>query len=286
MCFYEPFHEALARCSPRKIRRETATSWNSRHPNLDRPYWCEYASLIWWRGVHGYREDFALARYFPGPDGATREIRYVQRLLDHAARAGKRAVLGFSRSLARSAALKRALGGCHILLLRDPVQQWLSCRSYRLEGSSPYFELCHFLILALAPHESPAARLARRLGLPRPKPGRLCDQIELMLSVLSPWSDELSFRAFFAVHALSQSLARPHADLTLDVDRIYEAGDYRAAARSAILDRTGLHIAFDECQRRWHDPDQVPLNFAALKDEVLGMLCECGADCGTEAVIA
>lgn len=280
MCFYEPFHEMLAWCNTRKIRRVTSASWDSRHPPLDRPYRSEYGSLIWWRGVPGYREDFAVARYFPGADGAKREICYLRRLLDHASRAGKRAVLGFSRSLARSGALKRALGGYHILLVRDAVQQWLSCRSYRIGQADAYFELCHFLILALAPPESPAGRLAQRLGLPRPRPRRFREQLEFMLRALSPWSEELSFRAFFAVYALSYRLARTHADLTLDVDRLYESADYRGAVCSTILARTGLAITFDECRRGWHEPDQVPLDFAALKNEVLAMLCECGAHCG------
>ena len=59
-----------------------------------------------------------------------------------------------------AAALKHALGGYHVLVRRNARQQWLSCRSYREKVSLPYFELCHFLILALAPAGTPARRFA------------------------------------------------------------------------------------------------------------------------------
>lgn len=45
------------------------------------------------------------------------------------------------RSLARVGAIKRVFGGHHVVLIRDPVQQWLSARSQRLKHGSPYFEL-------------------------------------------------------------------------------------------------------------------------------------------------
>ena len=88
ICFYEPFHEALARCTAKKIRRDTHSSWNSRHPPLDQPYRQEYLPFIRLRGMPGYRDEFAVARYFPSADGIEPELKYLRRLLAQASRAG------------------------------------------------------------------------------------------------------------------------------------------------------------------------------------------------------
>ena len=212
--FYEPFGETLARCSSQRIRRQTTKGWNSRHPPLELPYAQEYCPILrpFLKGVPGYRTEFALARYFPTAAGIGPEIRYLSRLIGHARRRGS-SVLGFSRSLARAAALKDALGGYHIIVRRNPQQQWLSCRSYRGEVSLSYFELCHSMILALAPPGSAAQRFAGILGLPR-LPRGLQAQFQFLYAALHPWNDELSYRAFTAVSLLSHTIAEPAADLS------------------------------------------------------------------------
>ena len=268
MCFYEPFHEALARCTPKKIFRDTYSSWNSRHPRLADPYRKEYLPLIGLRGMPEYRKEFALARYFVSSDGAKPELRYLTRLLGAASRAGKRAVFGFSRSLARSAALKQALGGYHIVIRRNCLQQWLSCRSYRVKEGLTYFEMCHFLILALASRNSPAGRFAQHLGLPRPPPGRFREQYDFLHAALWPWTDEFSYRAFLAVYMLSYAVAQTQADLTIDVDRLQEDPSYGQKLRAAILASTGLTPSFHECRLGRHDPDQITFDPAVVEEDV------------------
>ena len=277
--FYEPFGESLARCSPRRIQRQTAQGWNSRHPPLAFPYAEEYRPLLHplLRGVPGYREEFALARYFPTEDGIGPEVRYVSRLIRHAQRRGTYPVLGFSRSLARAAALKRALGGYHVIVRRNPLQQWLSCRSYRDEISLSYFELCHFLILALAPPGSSAHRFAGMLGLPR-LPRGLQRQLKFLYAALHPWSDELSYRAFTAVSLLSDAAAESAADLVLDVDRLGRSPHHRETVRARILADVGLSIDFDDCRLPTHNPATVPVDFPAVERDVRVRLLSCGTD--------
>lgn len=277
--FYEPFGEALARCSPKRIRRATVQSWNSRHPPLALPYAEEYRPLLrpFLKGVPGYRRELALERYFATEAGVRPEVRYLSRLIEHARRRDTHPVLGFSRSLARAAALKQALGGYHIIVRRDPTQQWLSCRSYREEVSLSYFELCHFAILALAPAQSPAHRFAGMLGLPR-IPRGLLEQLKFLHGALHPWSDELSYRAFTAVSLLSHAVAEPAADLVLDVDRLGRAPQYREAIRSRILAAVGLSIDFHDCRVPSRDPALVSIDFAALEQDVRARLLFCGAD--------
>jgi hypothetical protein len=227
------------------------------------------------KGIPGYRDEFAVARYFPSADGLEPELKYLRRLLTLASRAGKSAVLGFSRSLARSAALKRALGGYHIVVQRDPLQQWLSCRSYRVNEASVYFELCHFLILALATPDSPAGRFARHLGLPRPPRGSFRRQYAFLQAAIHPWTDELSYRAFLAVHALSHEIAHPTADLTIDMDRLNTDDTYRNKVRGTIFGRTGFTPSFDDSHVRKHDVNHVSFDVVAVERDALRVLRQC-----------
>ena len=281
-CFFEPFDERLARCTPRRIRRDTAGSWESRHPLLRAPYRQEYLPLLrlGLKGVRGYRERFALARYFVPQGRVQPEVMYLSRLLRRARADGNQAVLGFSRSLARAAALKDSMGGYHIVVRRKPLQQWLSFRSYRERLPLQYFELCHFLVLAIAPADSPAARFARHLGLPRPPRlvGGLQRQLRSLHAALYPWSDELSYRAFMAVSLLSHSAAAPAADLMLDVDRLGRSTGYREAVRAKISADTGLELDFSDCKPPNHDPASIAVNFAALEEEVRNLLDDFGAE--------
>lgn len=197
--------------------------------------------------------------------------------MQHARRCNTHPVLGFSRSLGRAAALKRALGGYHVLVSRNPRQQWLSCRSYRGELALSYFELCHFLILALAPAGTPARRYAECLALPT-LPRGLSQQLRFLHAKLDPWSEELSYRAFTAVSLLSHAVAEPAADLVLDVDRLGRSPQYREAMRARILADVGLSIDFDGCRVPNHDLALVPLDFAAVEEDVRDCLVACGAD--------
>jgi hypothetical protein len=277
--FYEPFGESLARCSPKRIRRQTAQGWDSRHPPLALPYAEEYLPLLrpFLKGVPGYRKAFALERYFPTAAGVDAEAGYISRLIAHARRRGTTPVLGFSRSLGRAAALKQAMGGYHVLVRRNRLQQWLSCRSYRNTISLAYFELCHFLILALAPAGAPARRFAAILGLPQ-LPRGLPRQLTFMRDAMHPWSDELSYRAFIAVSLLSHAVAEPAADLVLDVDRLGRSQRYREVVRARLLADVGLSIDFEDCRVPNHDPALVPVDFAAVERDVTTQLLSCGAD--------
>lgn len=277
--FYEPFGEALARCSPKRIQRQTVQGWDSRHPPLALPYADEYRPLLrpFIKGVPGYRQEFALERYFATATGIGPEARYISRLIAYARRCGTSPVLGLSRSLGRAAALKDALGGYHVLVRRNARQQWLSCRSYRENVSLSYFELCHFLILALAPEGTPARRFAGTLGLPL-LPRGLAKQFKFLHEAIYPWSDEQSYRAFIAVSMLSHAVAEPVADLVLDVDRLGRSPQYRETLRTRILADVGLSIDFEDCRVPSHDPSLARVDFAATERDVRLRLDSYGAD--------
>ncbi len=279
-CFYEPFAERLAHLSPKRVARDTAQGWPSRHPPLERPYRDEYRPLLrpLLRGVRGYRESFALERYFP-TDGARHEIAYLARLVEHATVRGSVAVFGFSRSLQRAAALRAGLGGYHIVLRRSAPQQWLSCRSYRGAAAVPYFEVCHAALLAQAPVHSPAGRLAASLGLPRmPRwPRDVRGRLQALHRALSSWSDEQSYQAFIGVYLLGQSAATPAADVMIDVERLGSSEVYRSAVSERIGAETGLPVDFSDALTPRSEAAVVSVDFTAVQADIRARLVAFGA---------
>ena len=279
-CFYEPFAERLAHLSPKRVARDTAQGWPSRHPPLERPYRDEYRPLLrpLLRGVRGYRESFALERYFP-TDGARHEIAYLARLVEHATVRGSVAVFGFSRSLQRAAALRAGLGGYHIVLRRSAPQQWLSCRSYRGAADVPYFEVCHAALLAQAPVHSPAGRLAASLGLPpMPRwPRDVRGRLQALHRALSSWSDEQSYQAFIGVYLLGQTAATPAADVMIDVERLGSSEAYRSAVSARIGAETGLPVDFSDALTPRPEAVVVGVDFAAVQADIRARLAAFGA---------
>ena len=268
--FYEPFSEMLASYTSADILEDVPTAWDSRHPTLDRPYAAEYLPLIGERGVPLFSDSFAVQRYFVGRDEPLFERDYLGLLIAHASRRSNHAVLGFSRSLGRVRAIKRQFRGFHVVLMRDPLQQWLSCRSYRMRSGSAYFELCHFLILALAPEGSLAARAARLLNLPTPPEGSFKQQLKFMRSRFRRLDDELSYRVFLTVYALSYLHALPEADMIIDMDQLAQS-EYAAATSAAIAARTGLKVDFQDCSMPSHKTD-CRVNFSRVHQNVMGWL--------------
>ncbi len=267
-CYYEPFHEDLARAATWRMRRKTSTGWAARHPAIDRPYMFEYRGHLGFRGVRGYRQSFALGRFFPQADGIAPEAAYLRGLAAVARENGRYPVFGFCRSLGRLGLLKRVLPGLHLVLRRDPVQQWLSCRSYRRATGESYFEACHFLLLALAPERSPAWQMARLLGIPRPPEDRPKRQIAWIQKTLYPWTEEFSYRAFMAVTLLAQVTAEDHADLVVDLDSLSRCPAYRVGIQDAIYGESGHAVSFDDCRMPVHGYEETGIDPKRIEYEV------------------
>ncbi|MBS0373441.1 MAG: hypothetical protein JSR73_02590 [Proteobacteria bacterium] len=259
LCFYEPFHEQLARLTRRRIARATPGRWDSRHPPLAGSYLEEFRPFLWLRGVPHYAESFAAARYF-ADDELDPECTYLALLARQGAASGRLSVFGFSRSLGRAATLARRLPGLHVVIRRDPLQQWLSCRSYRVDAGHDYFELAHLLLLALARPGTPAARVARALGLPELAPGSLARQRAQLKRALRPWPEPLSYAAFVAVQRLSLAAAEPAADLVLDLETLGASERYRRHAEHTIARATGLAVDFRDCSIPRHPAPALPFD--------------------------
>lgn len=268
LAFCEPFNESLDRCTADSIVHDTEHAWDSRHPQLNAPYFAEYLPLLNGTGVARYEDRFAVRRYFVPAQQPLDEAAYLASLLRLAETTGKQPVLGFSRSLGRAGAIKRVFGGHHVVMIRDPVQQWLSARSQRLEHGSPYFELGHIMILALASPLTVAGRIAHWLKIPQLRFGSFGHQYRLLRRRFEPLDDELSYRAFIAVYTLSYTRALRHADVVVDMDRLSSSRHYADTLSHDLSQATGVDLDFGDCALPPHRRVDARIDVHAIHREV------------------
>lgn len=251
--YYEPWHESLADLTIDAIARHTPDASGLRHPGGAQPYLAEFSDLLApGGGVAGYRTRFALDDYFLEPgDQDPEQAAYVHGLIGAARTEGRVPVLACCRTLGRVGWLRRQAGGFHIVLIRDPVQQWLSFYSLRKRPRPTYFEQCQYLILAEADEGRPAAAL---LGIPRVR-GPLGQRIAAVRRRLKRAPAGASFAAFIAVYVLSYLKALAQADLVIDVDRLGADAAYARTISAVVEAATGLAPDFSDCRAPAPHPD-------------------------------
>lgn len=269
--YFEPWHEQLARLTAETIHLETPDNSGLRHPGGSRSYLAEFAPVLDPAGgVAGYEERFALDRYFLDADqDDPAQQAYVQGLVESAYEAGETPVLACCRTLGRVDWLRHRFGGFHIVLIRDPVQQWMSFYSLRKRPRPTYFELCQYVILSEIPGRETAAEVL--LGRRFRGVGGLAERIGAVRRRLKRASSEVSFAAFLAVYLLSYLRALPQADLIVDVDRLARDGDYARAVEAAIQAATCLSPDFSDCRTPVRQ-DLAPVAYRKVASRVVDTL--------------
>ncbi len=246
--YYEPWHEQLAGLTAETLLRATPDNSGLRHPGGSRPYLAEFAPLLDPAGgIAGYDSRFALDRYFlDAEQDDPQQQAYVDGLIASARAAGETPVLACCRTLGRIDWLKRRFGGFHIVLIRDPVQQWMSFYSLRRRPRPTYFEMCQYVILSEIPGREGVAQAL--LGRRFPARGSLARRIAAVRRRLKRAPAQVSFAAFMAVYLLSYLSALPRADLIVDVDRLARDPDYARRIEAEIRAQAGLSPDFSDCR--------------------------------------
>jgi len=269
--YYEPWHEQLERLNAQTLNVETPDNSGLRHPGGSRPYLGEFAPVLDPAGgVLGYQDRFALDRYFLDPDDEDLDQQaYLEGLIAAARERDEAPVLACCRTLGRIDWLRRRFDGFHIVLIRDPVQQWMSFYSLRRRPRPTYFELCQYLILSELPGRDAQAQalLGRRFS----RKGRLAERIAAVRRRLKRADAKVSFAAFMAVYLLSYLRALPQADLVIDVDRMARDRDYARSVEAAIRQASGLTPDFSDC-RTPERHDLAPVPFRAMARAVVSDL--------------
>jgi hypothetical protein len=271
MAFYEPWHEQLATLTSERIAQERPETSGLRHPVDGLPYLHEFQDLMGPAGgVRDFETRLALDDYFlPADQEDAGQAAYVETLVAAARRQDRTPVLACCRTLGRIAWLRRRFGGTHIVLIRDPVQQWRSFYSLRKRPRPTYFELCQYVILAEAAGGEAAAR---RLGLTAAK-GDLFERIQAVRKRLKRAPARVSFAAFLAVYVLSYVAALPRADLVIDVDRLGSDPEYARTMATAIEVLSGVKLDFSDCRTPAPHAGVLPVDY---RKEAVAMIAALG----------
>lgn len=278
--YHEPWHEQLARVTAETIRAETPDNSGLRHPGGSEPYLKEFEVVLDPAGgVQRFDASFALDRFWIEPEASDlAQQAYVEGLIDAARKRGETPVLACCRTLGRAGWLKKRFGGFHIVLVRDPVQQWLSFYSLRRRPRPTYFELCHYVLLLEMAAWRDAARqiLGREVG----GCGPLSQRLATVRRAFKRRPASLSFQAFLAVWLASHLKALPHADLVIDVDRLARDQAYAREIEAAIAVGSGLKPDFSDCRApaphgeappiAWRKAARVVVDAMGLHEAIVG----------------
>ncbi|MFM0723793.1 hypothetical protein PQQ53_08885 [Paraburkholderia strydomiana] len=259
VAYYEPLHEMLASIDSDTLEKSTADSWPSGHPELERPYFTEYAALLepGGRGIAGFDERFAIDS-FTGevPDDADRIEGYVRRLIDSAHARGKVPVFKFCRSLGRLPWFRSTFADAvHIVVEKNPISQWQSCWDlFALHGNA-HFVAIPYAVLASNRHVPTVARVLEALRVELPHlPTELAEQpFERRLAFFKQHVGEIAptmmYRAFLAHWLLTLRHAATHAHAVFDCDLAVHSSAYALAAEGWVADLTGLTPSFGTSRR-------------------------------------
>jgi hypothetical protein len=247
--YYEPFHETLA-----SLRLDPSGSAAAggpvhlRHPGLDAPYHEEYRPLLRpTGGLPFYDTSMAIQRYFdtgPNPE----QHRHVDTLVRHARDQGKVPVLGFCRSLCRVGWFRAYCPGLNIVTLRHPWNRFLSYHEQTTGHRNTYFAFFAYSVAVIGRRHRRYGAVFAGLDLPDlaalagSNPGVA---IRAAFDALGP---EQRLQIFLRVFVLDMMLARRHADLVVDLDRMTRDAAYRAATTETLRSATGLaDLSFHDC---------------------------------------
>lgn len=270
--YYEPWHEQLARMTARTIGAETPDNSGLRHPGGDAPYLKEFEVVLDPAGgVKGFDPSFALDRFWIEPEASDlAQQAYVEGLIAAARGRDETPIFACCRTLGRVGWLKRRFGGFHAVLVRDPVQQWLSFYSLRKRPRPTYFELCNYVLLSEMAGCADTARTI--LGRDFDGQGTLADRLTEVRRHLKRAPAQVSFQAFLAVWLRSYLKALSHADLIVDVDRLARDQAYAREIERAFEAGGALKPDFSDCRAPAPHGIAPPVEWRKAAREVVDMM--------------
>lgn len=281
--YHEPWHEQLARLTPETIFAETPDNSGLRHPGGATPYLQEFEVVLDPAGgVRDFDPGFTLDRFWIEPEASDlAQQTYVEGLVTAARARGEVPIFACCRTLGRLGWLKRRFGGFHVVLVRDPVQQWLSFYSLRRRPRPTYFELCHYVLLSEMAGCKDIARTI--LGHDFAGGGSLAERVAVVRRRLKRAPAQVSFQSFLAVWLRSYLKALPDADLVVDVDRMSRDQAYARQMEAAIEAGCGLKPDFSDCRAPAPHGVAPPVEWRKAAREVVDLMDLHEAIVGPEA---
>lgn len=269
-CYFEPLIEGLAKLTPERINRATeGVIARNRHPKLAQPYLKEFESLIKQRGVTNYQRKFATKDFLLLPEKADPALeKFITTLLDQAESKNATAVLGFNRTVLRTAWFKQNFDSINIHIDRDPFEVWASYMEHRNKDDNTF--LTRWMMVADVNRHQPLFRsLIDRLDIPTltlAKIGRRKKRYGMMLDALTPAK---LYDFVFTMWLATILQALTHCDFILDINRADDT-TYREHVSQTIHVLSGLSVPFDELRAPGKAsaitlPDQVDIEAGAIR---------------------
>lgn len=157
----------------------------------------------------------------------------------------------------------------HIVMLRNPLEQFASARFQFIHGGNAYFLTMPWLLLAMQQDNPLVASALRHLGVVLPRIGSgaaLEDGLVAGTAALRSAEPEELYRVFLAFWALTAVGVPPTIDLKINYDMLTLSAPYRRGCEMDLRKLTGLIVDLGNV-RRVHDDrllDRVGLSRAEL----------------------
>jgi hypothetical protein len=272
-CFQEPLHEVtlLAQQDSSVLLAEQGREKMRylRHPELDAPYFSELHALPH-HCLEGLDKADLYDGYFGGQDGRA-GLAFWRGLIDAS---GGRVVIQECRSAGRIGLARRALGGFHAYLWRNPRDQWWS---YQV---APYFDCTSRLILNAPTHPPLIALLRERLLF---QPYSHADfREELAYFEQHPLPADDAYRAFYALWLMALQEGLDHSHLLLNLDGLSASAELRRQAEQAFAAAGVAGLSLEDCRApAAHFSAAEEVHFTQLEEEVHQLWVQAGlsADC-------
>ncbi|WP_321962082.1 hypothetical protein [Paraburkholderia sp. J7] len=249
--YYEPLHEMLASIDRDMLNTSTASSWRSGHPDLESPYFAEFAHLLDGekRGIAGYEAVFSVDSFSgDAPEAAPRLVEYLNTLTHTANAAGRTPVFKFCRSLGRlNWFYETFTDAVHIVVLKNPVTQWQSCWELFARHRNAHFVAIPFAVLDMNRHVPLARKVieALRVTLPEMPESGTRVTLEARLTFWKQYVAQIdpadAYRGFLAHWLLTLRHAFTSSDAVFDCDLAARSPAYAQAAEQWIAEMSGLN---------------------------------------------
>ncbi|WP_321786740.1 hypothetical protein [Paraburkholderia sp. J94] len=259
--YYEPLHEMLAAIDRDMLDKSTASSWRSGHPNLESPYFAEFAHLLDGDqpGIAGYEDIFSVDSFSgEAPEAAPRIVDYLNTLTRHATAEKRVPVFKFCRSLGRLDWFYKTFpDAVHIVVLKNPITQWQSCWELLAKHRNAHFVAIPFAVLDMNRHVPLARKVmeALRIDLPEVPDETESGEVITLEARLSFFKDYVAkidpadaYRGFLAHWLLTLRHAFTSSDAVFDCDLAARSPVYAQAAEQWIAKMSGLNPSFGSVQ--------------------------------------
>ena len=239
-CYQEPLHEELPRLAiagALRVKGEDDRAIEAlRHPRLARSHNYEY-HVAQSDLPRLFRKSFPYDDFFLPARGTSNALLEYLAALERAARG--RAVFQMCRSIGRVEFLKQNMGGIHILLLRNPRDQWWS---YQI---APYFDVTSLLIANARNIPGFIWETALSMGFCDNHKSQLEKEMRHFGQISLPVA--MRYELFFSLWCYQILESQQHTDLVMDMDLLTADAGYRKLCENRLQALGIVGVTLKDC---------------------------------------